>query len=68
LIEAINEMRAGIAAGWTTESVGQSRFRERVVEAGTALAAVSAHVAEWGPDEGFIGDGRLVQFQADRVS
>jgi hypothetical protein len=25
-------------------------------------------VAEWGPDSGFIGDGRLVRFQADRVS
>ena len=68
VIEAINEMRAGIAAGWTTESESQGRFRTRVVEAGAALAAVSAHVAEWGPDGGFIGDGRLVQFQADRVS
>jgi putative glycosyltransferase (TIGR04372 family) len=67
LIAAINEMRAGIAAGWTTESESQRRFRTRVVEAGAALAAVSAHVAEWGPDEGFIGDGRLVRFQADRV-
>lgn len=68
LIDAITEMRAGIAAGWTTESESQSRFRTRVVEAGAALAAVSAHVAEWGPDDGFIGDGRLVRFQADRVS
>jgi putative glycosyltransferase (TIGR04372 family) len=68
VIEALKEMRAGIAAGWTTESESQSRFRTRVVEAGAALAAVSAHVAEWGPDDGFIGDGRLVRFQADRVS
>ena len=68
LIEAIKEVRAGVAAGWTTESESQSRFRARVVEAGAALAAVSAHVAEWGPDDGFIGDGRLVRFQADRVS
>jgi putative glycosyltransferase (TIGR04372 family) len=68
LIEAIKEVRSGIAAGWTAESESQSRFRARVVDAGTALAAVSAHVAEWGPDNGFIGDGRLVRFQADRVS
>jgi hypothetical protein len=26
-----------------------------------------AHVAEWGPDNGFIGDGRLVRFQAEYV-
>jgi hypothetical protein len=68
LIDAITEMQAGIAAGRTTESESQSRFRTRVVEAGAALAAVSAHVADWGPDDGFIGDGRLVRFQADRVS
>jgi putative glycosyltransferase (TIGR04372 family) len=68
LTEAIKEMRAGIADGWASESESQSRFRQRVVEAGTALAPISAHVAEWGPDDGFIGDGRLVRFQADRVS
>ena len=68
LIDAINEMRASAAAGWRAESESQSRFRTRVVEAGAALAAVSAHVAECGPDDGFIGDGRLVRFQADRVS
>ena len=68
LIEAMKEMRAGIASGWDGESESQSRFRARVVEAAAALAAVSPHVAEWGPDDRFIGDGRLVRFQADRVS
>ena len=68
LTEAIKEMRVGIADGWVSESESQSRFRQRVVEAGAALAPISAHVAEWGPDKGFIGDGRLVRFQADRVS
>jgi len=68
LIEALEEMRAGVSAGWTSESESQSRFRARVVDAGAALAAVSPHVAEWGPDAGFIGDGRLVRFQADGVS
>jgi putative glycosyltransferase (TIGR04372 family) len=68
LTEAIQEMRAGITDGWTSESESQSRFRQRVVEAGAALAPISAHVTEWGPDDGFIGDGRLVRFQADGVS
>ena len=68
LTEAIKEMKAGIAGGWASESESQSRFRQRVIKAGAALAPISAHVAEWGPENGFIGDGRLVRFQADRVS
>jgi len=68
LIKALEEMKACIDSGWPGESESQSRFRARVVDAGAALAAVSPHVAEWGPDAGFIGDGRLVRFQADRVS
>ena len=68
VIEALKEMTAGIGGGWTMETESQSRFRARVVEAGAELAVVSPHVAEWGPDGGFIGDGRLVQFQADRVA
>jgi len=68
VIQALREMMAGAAAGWANETEGQARFRARVVDAGAALAAVSPHVAEWGPDEGFIGDGRLIAFQAERVS
>ena len=68
LIAALREMMAGMVAGWANETESQARFRARVVDAGAALAAVSPHVAEWGPDEGFIGDGRLVAFQADSVS
>ena len=68
VVEAIAELRAGLASNGTDESESQRRFRARVVEAGAALAAVSPHVVEWGPDAGFIGDGRLVRFQADRLS
>jgi len=68
VVEAIRELQAGLASNWTDESDSQRRFRARVVEAGAALAEVSPHVVEWGPDAGFIGDGRLVRFQADRVS
>jgi hypothetical protein len=68
VVQAIRELQAGVASNWTDESDSQRRFRARVVEAGAALAEVSPHVVEWGPDAGFIGDGRLVRFQADRVS
>jgi len=68
VVEGIEELRAGLASNWTDESESQRQFRARVVEAGAALAAVSPHVVEWGPDAGFIGDGRLVRFQADRLS
>jgi putative glycosyltransferase (TIGR04372 family) len=68
VVEAIRELQAAVASNWTNESDSQRRFRALVVEAGAALAEVSPHVVEWGPDAGFIGDGRLVRFQADRVS
>jgi hypothetical protein len=62
--QAVEEMHGGLRRGWR-ESEGQARFRARVVEAGSDLASRVAHVAEWGPDEGFIGDGRLASFQAE---
>jgi len=60
---AVEEMHDGVTSGWR-DSEGQARFRSRVVEAGTVLAARVRHVAQWGPDRGFIGDGRLARFQA----
>ena len=62
--QAVEEMHDGVRGGWR-DSAGQARFRARVVEAGSDLASRVAHVAEWGPDGGFIGDGRLARFQAD---
>jgi hypothetical protein len=64
---AVREMHDGLTHGWR-ESESQTRFRERVVESGVALAPRVAHVAEWGPDCGFIGDGRLARFQADEAA
>jgi len=61
--QAVEEMHDGVTRGWC-DTEGQARFRSRVVEAGSALASRVAHVTEWGPDQGFIGDGRLVRFQA----
>ena len=67
LTAAIEEMHAGLQNGWS-DTTSQARFRSRVVDTGTALAAAVPHVAEWGPDEGFIGDGRLARVQAERTS
>jgi hypothetical protein len=61
---AVEEMHDAVMHGWR-DSEGQARFRSQVVEAGTALATRVRHVAEWGPDRGFIGDGRLARFQAE---
>jgi putative glycosyltransferase (TIGR04372 family) len=68
IIDAVKEMQDGIRISWTSESESQARFRRRVADAGTTLATTIPYVARWGPDAGFIGDGRLVRFQADRVS
>jgi putative glycosyltransferase (TIGR04372 family) len=67
LLDAIQEMQEGVAHGWA-DTDAQRRFRIRVVEAGSALASTTAAVAEWGPDDGFIGDGRLARAQAARTS
>jgi hypothetical protein len=64
--QAVEEMHDGVSRGWR-DSEGQARFRARVVEAGSDLAARVKYVAEWGPDTGFIGDGRLARFQAEYV-
>jgi hypothetical protein len=64
VLAAVEEMLECLDHGWR-ESESQARFRERVVEAGLALAPAVAHVAAWGPDAGFIGDGRLARCQAD---
>jgi len=64
---AIREMQQGVAHGWS-DTDAQRGFRIRVVEAGRALAPVVPSVAEWGPDDDFIGDGRLARVQAERAS
>jgi hypothetical protein len=67
LTAAVEEMAAGVEDGWR-ESESQTRFRDRAVAAGTALAPLVPSVAAWGPDDGFLGDGRLARIQADRLS
>jgi hypothetical protein len=64
LTAAVEEMLAGVDHGWQ-ESPSQARFREQAVAAGIALAPLVPSVAEWGPEDGFLGDGRLARVQAD---
>ena len=64
LTAAVEEMLAGVEHGWG-ESEGQARFRARAVQAGEALAPLVPAVAAWGPDDGFLGDGRLARVQAE---
>jgi hypothetical protein len=53
----------GVSQG---ESQPQADVRARVAAAGARLAESSRYVATWGPDRGFLGDGRLAQVQAGR--
>lgn len=67
LLAAVREMQDGLTHGWS-DTEAQRRFRLRVVEAGQTLGPLVPAVAEWGPDGGFIGDGRLARVQAERAS
>lgn len=67
LTAAVGEMVAGVEHGWH-ESESQTRFRARAVAAGAVLAPLVPSVAAMGPDEGFLGDGRLARVQADTLS
>jgi hypothetical protein len=53
------------AAGSVADSAEQASFRKRVADAGISMAPRIPFVAQWGPDEGFIGDGRLARWQAE---
>ena len=66
VLAAVREMHDGVTGGFG-DTASQAAFRRRVEAAGAAMAAQVPFVAEWGPDEGFIGDGRLARWQADRV-
>jgi putative glycosyltransferase (TIGR04372 family) len=63
VLAAVREMHDGVTAGWRDDD-NQARVREVIAAAGSVLAVQLPTVAEYGPDEGFIGDGRLVRWQA----
>lgn len=64
---AVREMRQNVAEA-APDSEAQARFRAQVIEAATELAPRLPAVRAWGPDHGFIGDGRLARVQADVLS
>lgn len=66
IAEAVTEMQAGLRQGWH-ESDSQTRYRDLVAKAGMALGRRIRYVAKWGPDGGFIGDGRVARFHADQL-
>jgi len=63
VLSAVQEMHEGVTAGWR-EDANQVRVRELVTDAGMSLASRIPLVAEWGPDDAFLGDGRLARWQA----
>ncbi|HEV8396030.1 MAG TPA: hypothetical protein VGQ37_17240 [Vicinamibacterales bacterium] len=67
ILDAAREMHAGVTGVWQ-ERDGQRRFREGAIAAGTLLAARVPTVAVWGPDDGFIGDGRLAACQVEAAA
>jgi putative glycosyltransferase (TIGR04372 family) len=66
IAEAVGEIQQSLRHGWH-DSDSQTRYRGLIAEAGTSLGRRIRYVAKWGPDGGFIGDGRLARFLADRV-
>jgi len=63
IAEAVREMVGGLRDGWS-DSGAQAHYRARLVEAGESLHAQIASVRAFGPDGGFIGDGRIANVQA----
>jgi len=66
VLDAVRELHDGAGGGWR-DSDAQARFRTVVTEAGVTLLSRVAAVAEWGPDDGFLGDGRLARCQANEL-
>jgi hypothetical protein len=65
---AVAEVLGEAGGGARSESQAQAAVRVRLSDAGVRLAVSSRYVAAWGPDRGFLGDGRLAQVQAGRLS
>jgi len=65
ILEAVKELDRDLETGWT-ESPGQRAYRALVSSTAEALRDRVRHVANRGPDGGFLGDGRLPRFFAER--
>jgi hypothetical protein len=66
ILAAVREMHQGLQYGWS-ETAAQAAFRHHVITAAAALAARTPQLVNRGPDDGFIGDGRLASVQAERM-
>ena len=63
IARAVQEMRDGLARGWH-ETEAQRTYREMATQAGLELRSRVRYVQKWGPDQGFLGDGRVADFYA----
>lgn len=66
VLAVVEEMHEGLSHGFA-DTPQQAAFRDRVTAAGEVLRGSVPLVAEWGPDGGFIGEGRLARWQAERI-
>lgn len=64
---AVHEMLDGIESGWR-DTEAQTRYRHQATRAGTMLAGSIRYLREVGPEDGFLGDGRLARVQAERIA
>jgi putative glycosyltransferase (TIGR04372 family) len=67
ILAALKEMLA-LHASAPPESDAQRQYRELLTRVGVELRVKEGlnYIRKWGPDEGFMGHGRLVQFAAER--
>ena len=66
VMEAVREMHEGSSAAWH-DSAEQAAFRAAVVQSAETLLATVPLLADWGADDGFVGDGRLARVQAETL-
>ena len=66
ILAAVREMHEG-GRGDRVETAAQSRFRMAVTDAAARLGRRVYAGLDWGADEGFVGDGRLANVQAERA-
>lgn len=65
ILEAVKEMRSFLAAP-PPESPKQAAYRELITRTAETLGARMRYVRKWGPDEGFLGAGRVASFFVER--
>ncbi|MEW5984293.1 MAG: TIGR04372 family glycosyltransferase [Acidobacteriota bacterium] len=67
IVLAVEEMLQGLSNRWS-ECEAQAVFRDRATEAAEAYRRELSYVRKWGADDGFLGDGRIARFLAERYA